>query len=301
MADLVMGAMGSLVPKLGELLKEEYRLQTGVKERISSLTQELELAQAALRKVPWDQLDEQVQIWARQVREASYDMEDVLDTFLVRVQGPDSAEQEKSFLKSLKKMVNLFKKSKARRKISGDVKDIMSHLHEVTERCRRYKVDDIVARQATTSTIDPRLHAMYTQVDRLVGIDKSSGELKSKLQLDDMSNKKMKTVSIVGIGGLGKTTLAKAVYDNLGGDFNCRSFVSVGRNPDLQKVLQMILISLHKKRYEKFNFAVLQDITQFIDELREFLHDKRYAISATQLRGPLFVVLFSCCLIKPII
>jgi disease resistance protein RPM1 len=81
----------------------------------------------------------------------------------------------------------------------------------------------------------------------------------------------MKTVSIVGIGGLGKTTLAKAVYDNLRGNFNCGAFVSVGRNPDLQKVLQMILISLDKKRYEKFNFAsTLQDtITQFIDELRE--------------------------------
>ena len=43
------------------------------------------------------------------------------------------------------KMATLFTKSKARRKISVGVKDIMSHLDEVTARCRRYKVDDIVA------------------------------------------------------------------------------------------------------------------------------------------------------------
>jgi disease resistance protein RPM1 len=86
----------------------------------------------------WDQLDKQVQLWACEIREASYDMEDVLDTFFVRVQGPKSAEEEQSLLKHLKKMTNLFKKGKARRKISGDVKDIMSHLQEVTERCRRY-------------------------------------------------------------------------------------------------------------------------------------------------------------------
>jgi hypothetical protein len=48
----------------------------------------------------------------------------------------------------------------------------------------------------------PRLHAMYTQVNKLVGIDESSVELKSMLQLDDMPNTKMKTISIVGIGGL---------------------------------------------------------------------------------------------------
>jgi len=37
MADLVMGAMS---PKLTELLKEEYKLQTDVKKRIKSLTLE---------------------------------------------------------------------------------------------------------------------------------------------------------------------------------------------------------------------------------------------------------------------
>ncbi|KAG2565516.1 disease resistance protein RGA5-like [Panicum virgatum] len=247
MADLVIGAMSTIIPKLYQLLEEEYNLDTSMKERISSLKLELELAQAALVKVaevPWDQLDKQVQIWARLVREASYDLEDTLDPFLVRVKGPDSTEEKQSFQKYLKKMSNFFKKSKARRKIRGEVKDIITHLQEVTECCRRYEVDDIVARPATVSTVDPRIHAMYTQVNKLVGIDESSSELKSKFQLDDMRDTKIKTVSIVGIGGLGKTTLAKAVYDNLRGDFNCSAFVSVGRKPDLQKVLQMILVAL---------------------------------------------------------
>ncbi|XP_066342386.1 disease resistance protein RGA5-like [Miscanthus floridulus] len=276
--------LGSIIPKLYQLLEKEYNLQTHVKERLRSFTQELEHAQATLRKVaqvPWDQLALQVQLWAREVRDASYDMEDVLDAFLVGVQGPsDSAEEEKSLLKPLKKMMtSLLKTGKARRKISGDVKDIMTHLQEVAKRCRRYKVDDIVARPATALTIDPRLHAMYNKVKNLVGIDKSSGELMSKLQLGDMSNESMKIVSIVGIGGLGKTTLAKVVYDNLEGKFDARAFVSVGRSPDLQKVLQMILIALDKKTYEKFNFSVLQDLTQFIDELQGFLHDNmRYFI-----------------------
>jgi disease resistance protein RPM1 len=290
MADLVMGAMGSIIPKLGELLKEEYSLQTGVKDRIRSLTRELELAQAALGKVaevPWDQLDKQVQIWARNVREASYDMEDVLDTFLVRVKGPESAEEKQSLRKYLKKMTNLFKKSKNRRKISGDVKDIMTHLQEVTEQCRRYKVGDIsVAMPDTASVVDPRLHAMYNKVEDLVGIHKSSGELISILrspQREVASNQKMKIVSIVGVGGLGKTTLAKTVYDKLKGDFIYGAFVPVGRNPDLKKLLKDILMDLDKQRRLQLSGAVL-DERQLIDELRPFLENKRYP-STTQFRG----------------
>ncbi|CAO1943300.1 unnamed protein product [Urochloa humidicola] len=271
--------MGSLVPKLLELLKEEYKLQSDAKERVRSLTVELEAAQAALRKVaqvPWDQLDEEVKLWAREVRESSYDMEDVLDTFLVHVQQHDSKESSSLAKRLVDKMATLLTKSKARRKISVGVKDIMSHLDEVTARCRRYKVDDIVAKPSTASVVDPRLAAMYNKVNSLVGIDKSSGDLISMLQLP---SPKMKIVSVVGVGGLGKTTLAKAVHDKVKGDFDRWAFVPVGRNPDLTKVIQGILIQLDKQRYMEFNFGHFHQINEFIDELREFLlENKRFFI-----------------------
>lgn len=39
----------------------------------------------------------------------------------------------------------------------------------------RHKVDEIVAKPAATSTIDPHLKAMYNEVTWLIGTDKSSG------------------------------------------------------------------------------------------------------------------------------
>ena len=84
-----------------------------------------------------------------------------------------------------------------------------------------------------------------------------------------------KIISIVEFGGLGKTTLAKAVYENLSQDVRFKAFVPVGRNPDLKSVLKGILIDLDKQRYTKeFNLTIL-DERQLIDEPREFLKDKR--------------------------
>ncbi|CAL4990746.1 unnamed protein product [Urochloa decumbens] len=92
------------------------------------------------------------------------------------------------------------------------------------------------------------------------------------------SNQETKTVSVVGFGGLGKTTLVKAVYEKLTLNFPFKAFVPVGQNLDLNKVLKDILIALDKDRLMTgFNFTILDD-RQLIEELREFLKDKRYFI-----------------------
>ena len=99
--EFATGALGTLLPKLGQLLQDEYNLQNGVKKDIEFVTRELESIRGAFRdvgEVPQEQLKEAVKIWARDVRELSYDMEDIVDTFLVRVQGsepPSKKEHQK--------------------------------------------------------------------------------------------------------------------------------------------------------------------------------------------------------------
>jgi len=282
--DLVTGAMGNLAPKLYQLLKGEYELQKDVRKKLEFLDQELESIKPALdqvAQVPWDRHHEQVKVWARQMREASYDIEDLLDTFLVRVQGSEPVDQSK-LKRALKKMGGLFGKAKARRDISSAIEDIKKQLQEVADRRDRCKIDEIVAKPAETSAIDPRLEAMYKEVTQLIGIDKSRGELLSMLsspQGNEVSHEKMKIVSVVGVGGLGKTTLAKAVYDELKSQFDCGAFVPVGRNPDVKKVLRDILIDLDKKEFREPKYDIL-DVRQLINELKDFLQSKRYELLA---------------------
>jgi uridine kinase len=84
-----------------------------------------------------------------------------------------------------------------------------------------------------------------------------------------------KVVSIAGFGGLGKTTLARAVHDEIKKDFDCTAFVSVSRNPDMEKLLKDILYGLDKEKFEDIHSKML-DERILIDKAIEFLKNKRY-------------------------
>ncbi|XP_044946079.1 disease resistance protein RGA5-like [Hordeum vulgare subsp. vulgare] len=278
---VVTGAMGSLLPKLGQLLMEEYKLHKRVKNDVEFLRKELESMHTALIKVgevPRHQLDKQVKLWADEVRDLSYNMEDVVDKFLVRVDGVDPHDNTDRFKGIMRKMIGLFKKGKNHHQIADAIKEIKEQLQEVAARRDRNKVEGIASNPMEAIPIDPCLRALYAEATELVGIygkrDEDIMRLLSMEGEDDASNKRLKKVSIVGFGGLGKTTLAKAVYENIKGDFDCRAFVPVGQNPDMKKVFRDILIDL---RVSNSELAEL-DERQLINKLHEFLENKRYLV-----------------------
>jgi disease resistance protein RPM1 len=60
-------------------------------------------------------------------------MEDIVDTFLVRVQGPE-APGKRSAKRFVKKMKDIFTKVTARREIGQEIKDIKERVDEVARR-----------------------------------------------------------------------------------------------------------------------------------------------------------------------
>ncbi|VAH00661.1 unnamed protein product [Triticum turgidum subsp. durum] len=276
--DIVTGAIAKLIPKLADLLVGVYKLHKNVKKNIEDLLKELESMNVALVKigeVPRDQLDKQDKLWADEVRELSYIIEDVIDKFLVRVNHIQPDDTTNKFKRLMKRTTKLLKKVKDKYGIAHAIKDIQEQLQKVAARRDRNKV--VVPNPTEPISIDPCLRALYTEATELVGIyGKRDQELMRLLSMerDDASNNRLKKVSIVGFGGLGKTTLARAVYDKIKGDFDCRAFVPVGQNPDMKKVLRDILIDLGNPHSD---LAIL-DANQLIKMLHEFLENKRYLV-----------------------
>jgi disease resistance protein RPM1 len=84
-------------------------------------------------EVPREQLNELVKIRARDVRELSYDMDDIVDSFLVRVQGTEPLSK-KSTKRVMKKMMQKLSMAWSYHGICQEIKGIKERVKEVAER-----------------------------------------------------------------------------------------------------------------------------------------------------------------------
>ncbi|VAH84949.1 unnamed protein product [Triticum turgidum subsp. durum] len=228
-------------------------------------------------EVPGDQLDKGVKIWAGKVKELSYQMEDIVDAYMVRVEdGGEPTNPKNKVKKILKKVKRLFKNGKDLHRISDALEEVVLQAKQLAELRQRYEQG---MRDPTTSTsVDPRMMALYTDVSELVGIEETRDELINMLtEGDDWLMHPLKTISIVGFGGLGKTTLGKSAYDKIKGQFDCDAFISVSQNPDKKKVFKNILYEPDKNKYAHIRGEEWEE-KHLIDEIIEFLNGKRYLI-----------------------
>lgn len=117
--------------------------------------------------------------------------------------------------------------------------------------------------------IDQRVVALYANAADLVGVERASNELVN--QLRDEENQ-LKIVSVVGFGGMGKTTLANEVYSRLKSDFDCSAFVPVSRKPGIRRLLSSLLSQLGIEP------SIHACESHLLDKLREHFLAKRYLI-----------------------
>ncbi|VAI52044.1 unnamed protein product [Triticum turgidum subsp. durum] len=294
-AALVSVATGVLKPVIGKLttlLGNEYKRFKTVRKEIKSLTNELAAMEAFLLKMSEEDPDVQDKVWMNEVLELSYDMEDAIDDFMQSIGDKD--EKPDGFIEKIKNSLGKLGKMKARCRIGKEIQDLKKQIKEVGERNARYKGRETFSK-TVNATVDPRALAIFEHASKLVGIDKPKAEIIKLLTEEDVraseqqQQQQLKIVSIVGSGGMGKTTLANQVYQELKGQYECWAFVSVSRNPDMTNILRTILSEVAKKDY---GCTEVGSIQQLINKITYFLADKRYILSL--LLFSFLLVIFEC-------
>ncbi|XP_045085488.1 disease resistance protein RGA5-like [Aegilops tauschii subsp. strangulata] len=265
-ASATTGALYPLLGKLTQLLGEEYKKLTGVRKQASFLKDELSAMKALLDKMElMDKLDSPAKNWRDDIREMSYDMENCIDDFIHDIE--EGARAKKGFPG---KMAQRLRRLIKRHQIANRIQEFKGLAEEANARRKKYNIDECINSSPKTVAVDRRMTAIYKEAASLVGIDGPREELVSLLMDSQM---KLKVVSIVGFGGLGKTTLAKQVYDEVGEQFDYKAFFSVSQRPEVKSLLVGLQLKLGMK--DSSHAYELQDI---IDCLREHLKHKRYFI-----------------------
>jgi len=266
LVSVATGVLRSVLAKLTILLGNEYKRFKVVREGIKSLTRELGAMEAFLLKMSEDE-DPSVQdkFWMNEVRELSYDIEDAIDDFM----------QRNGFIEKIKNSIGKLGKMKARHRIGKEIQDLKKQIKEVGDRNANYRTGVAIS-NSKNATVDPRALAIFEHASKLVGIDEPMTEIIKLLTKEDIhvsvqKQQQPKIVSIVGSGGMGKTTLANQVYQELKGDYECLAFFSVSRNPDMTNILRIILSKVAKKDYGDTEVGSVQ---QLITEITDFLADK---------------------------
>lgn len=271
--DIVVGALSGIVDalpgKLGELLEQEYALLSGVRGDVIFLKDELSSMRAAIHYCEsLDHHDSQTTGWISLVREVAYDIEDWVDLFSIRVHG--GAQSTSGFRAWLSRSVDKLTALPARHTIASELQGLKERVLEISRQRNRYRLGQMVG---TTSQHphDPRLSALFVDPGRLVGFDGKVEDV-SKTVMDAGGSNGLRIVSIVGMAGSGKTTLANAVYRRLQADntFQCSAFVSIGPKPDMVKTVKDMLSRLGDGHRGG------EDISQLIPRVRGILEKKRY-------------------------
>jgi nucleoside-triphosphatase THEP1 len=266
------GVMESVLCKLSSMLEEGYRRNKRVEKDILFLRNELGSMNAVMQKHAMSkQQDSQVKAWMKEVRELAYDIEDFIHAFFTaRVEEkPDPPTGMKGFIiSSIRKLRELVSGIK----IAEDIEELKHQVLEVSDRRKRYKVDEYTSMEEGVEAIDPRLTALYAEIGGLVGVDAPMKKIIRLLAVDNLDGefeRRLKLVSIVGFGGMGKTTLANQVYQKIKGQFDCTCFVFVSQRPNMKRLLVDLLSGLGP------SCNIWDDEIQLINRTRDFLHNKR--------------------------
>ncbi|XP_043814319.1 putative disease resistance protein RGA3 isoform X1 [Manihot esculenta] len=255
MADGVLSnVVGDIITKLGSRALHEIGLWWGVKGELKKL----EATVSSIRNVLLDaeeqqKLNRQVKGWLERLEEVVYDADDLVDDFATealrrRVMTGNRMTKEVSlFFSSSNQLVYGFKMGHKIKAIRERLADIVADRKFNLEK-RTYQ-ERIVERDQTESSLP----------EVVIGREGDKKAI-TELVLSSNGEECVSVLSIVGMGGLGKTTLAQIIFNDelIKNSFERRIWVCVSDPFDVKMIVGKILESATGNKSEDLELEALK-------------------------------------------
>ncbi|KAK9276818.1 hypothetical protein L1049_006354 [Liquidambar formosana] len=270
---LVSFAMEGILTKVVSLVAQEASLAWGFKGELTRLGESFSMVQALLRDAEERQVrDGAVRLWLKKLRDVANHAEDVLDEFDYEMLRRE-VELHNRLKKKVRKFFSLSNPIAFRFKMAHKVKNINLSLNDLKKEATGFGLQ--VSRVDPTPQFDQiRETDSFVDDSKVVGREKDASNI-VKTMVDSGNQEVLSVVSIVGMAGLGKTTLAQLVYkhNEIESYFDAKIWVCVSdQDFDTRRILSQSLESLNPSK------SKMENMNAILENLQKELEGKRYLL-----------------------
>ncbi|KAG5586995.1 hypothetical protein H5410_047429 [Solanum commersonii] len=250
-----------LLDNLNSFIHGKLVLFFGFEKEFEKLSSMFSTIQAVLEDAQEKQLkDKTIENWLQKLNGAAYEVDDILDEC-----KSESTRFEQSRLGFYHPGNITF-----HHKIGKRMKEIMEKVDAIVEERRKFHfLEKITERQGST-----RETGFVLTEPEVYGRDKEQDEI-VKILINNVNVAKELPVSpIIGMGGLGKTTLAQMIFNDerVTEHFNPKIWVCVSDDFDEKRLIKTIVGNIERRSLD------VDDLASFQKKLQELLTGKRYLL-----------------------
>ncbi|TVU50672.1 hypothetical protein EJB05_02051 [Eragrostis curvula] len=241
-AAVLSATLNVVANKLAPLVIKQYSSVVGVTKDLEELKDLVKEVNCLLVGVGYEAVGNDPPLdWLRKLKDIAYTVDDVVDEFQLKAEEHDAslAAGGGIIFNMLIKPKSFIFQCKAARKVKKIKKEFAAIVKKRTD------VSAIVnslppgqpVRLTTDTVVGPSLPIVNEAL--VLGRDKEKKKIMFKL-VEDCDQQEIKVVSIIGLGGSGKTTLAKLVFNDdkiIEKHFEVRLWVHVSQEFDVQNKL----------------------------------------------------------------